>query len=177
MLASRHNMQLGFSLIETLISLLVLSVGLLGLGGLQLSSLKGANNAHYRTVASIAATDMIDRMRANPLAVANDNYSAKLMAKDCHTKLEKVCESGTECSAEELAKYDLHRVNCGVSEDKKQTGGIQFDLPQAALSLGCTPAPCTTGAEHLIRISWNEVDDDDADSTAQARSYELIFIP
>ena len=169
--------QIGFSLIEVLISLLILSIGLLGLGGLQLSSLKGANNAHFRTVASLAVTDMVDRMRSNPLAVANNFYTATLGITHCDTALTKVCESGNECSAEELATYDLYRVNCGVSAGVYQTGGVQFDLPQSALIVGCEIPPCTTGMEHTVLVSWNEADDDDADDESQARSYELSFIP
>jgi len=172
-----YGTQIGFSLIEILISLLILSIGLLGLGGLQLSSLKSANNAHFRTVASLAATDLVDRMRANPLAVANNNYAASLSTQHCDTSLAKVCEAANECSAEDLAKYDLYRVNCGVSKGTNQTGGVQHDLPQAELIISCAVPPCTAGVEHSIRVSWNEADGDDADDDVQARSYELSFIP
>jgi type IV pilus assembly protein PilV len=172
-----YKAQTGFSLIEILISLLILSIGLLGLGGLQLSSLKNTNNAHFRTVASLAATDLIDRMRANPLGVESNLYTANLGIEDCDVNLSKVCEAGVECAADELATYDLFRVNCGVSAGVYQTGGIQYDLPQASLAVGCTAAACTTGIEHSIRVSWNEPDDDDEDAGVQARSYDLSFIP
>ena len=178
MLSKRYyTAQTGFSLIEILISLLIMSIGLLGLGGLQLSSLKSANNAHFRTVASLAATDLIDRMRINPLAVANNFYTASLGISHCETALAKVCEASNECGAEDLAKYDLYRVNCGVSEGTHQTGGVQYDLPQATLSVSCATPPCTNGIEHLLSISWNETDDDDIDDDVQARSYLLAFIP
>ena len=178
MVSECHNrMQTGFSLMEILISLLILSIGMLGLGGLQLSSLKTTNNAHYRTVASMAATDLADRIRANPLAVSNGLYTASLAREDCDTALAKVCEGASECSAQELAAYDLHRVNCGVAKDSHQTGGVQYVLPQALLGVNCDGATCTTGLEHVINIEWNETDDEDADDKAQFRSYELRFIP
>lgn len=170
--------QTGFSLIEILISLVIISIGMLGLGGLQLSSLRGANNAHFRTVASLSATDLIDRMRANRLGVEGDFYTGALGATHCETALAKVCEGANECSAEDLAKYDLYRVNCGVSVDSNQTGGVQYDLPQAALVVSsCTAPPCGAGDEHSVRVSWNEIDDDDDDDDVQARSHSLSFIP
>jgi type IV pilus assembly protein PilV len=55
----------GFSLIEVLIAILVLSMGLLGNAGLVAASLKNSNTAYYRSQASLQAADILDRMRAN----------------------------------------------------------------------------------------------------------------
>ena len=178
MVSKRYSRnQAGFSLIEVLISMLILSIGLLGLGGLQLSSLKSANNAHYRTVASLAVSDLVDRMRANSFGVENNLYTASLGRAHCAADLEEVCEADNECSAQDLATYDLYRVNCGVKNASNQTGGVQYDLPEAALVIGCAVPPCTSGDEHVIQVSWNEADDDDDNDDVQARSYTWSFIP
>src|SRR5690606_3260878 len=63
--------QHGFSLIEVLVALLVLSVGLLGLAMLQIEGLKHNTDAYYRTQATVLAYDIIDRMRANSDAAKN----------------------------------------------------------------------------------------------------------
>lgn len=55
----------GFSLIEVLIAILILSVGLMGNAGLVAASLKNSNSAYYRSQASVLAADILDRMRAN----------------------------------------------------------------------------------------------------------------
>ena len=55
----------GFTLIEVLVALVVLSIGLLGVAGLQLVGLRGNLSASSRTQASYFADDIIDRMRAN----------------------------------------------------------------------------------------------------------------
>jgi type IV pilus assembly protein PilV len=57
--------QTGFTLVETLVALVVLSVGLLGVAGLQLFGLRGNMSASSRTQATYFADDIIDRMRAN----------------------------------------------------------------------------------------------------------------
>lgn len=62
---SRHA---GFSLLEILISIFILAIGLLGLAALQTTSLKNNHSAQYRTTATVAAYDIIDRMRLNPNA-------------------------------------------------------------------------------------------------------------
>ncbi len=58
-------MQTGTSLIEALVAMVVLSLGLLGLAGLQLHAMKTAQGAHLRAQAAEHAYDMIDRMRAD----------------------------------------------------------------------------------------------------------------
>lgn len=62
---SRVASAAGFTLIEVLVSLIILSVGLLGLGLLQASSLKSSFSANQGTVQTNLAYQMIDMMRAN----------------------------------------------------------------------------------------------------------------
>jgi type IV pilus assembly protein PilV len=55
----------GFTLIETLVAVLVLSIGLLGIAALQLTSLQSNSTATQRSQATFLAYDIVDRMRAN----------------------------------------------------------------------------------------------------------------
>ncbi len=57
--------QTGFSLLEVLVTLIVLSLGILGLAGLQSAALKNGHSALLRAQAAQYAYDMADRMRAN----------------------------------------------------------------------------------------------------------------
>lgn len=59
----RH--QSGFSLIEVLITVVLVSIGLLGLAGLQLTSVQNSNSSGERFVATTLAQDILERMRAN----------------------------------------------------------------------------------------------------------------
>ena len=64
----------GFTLIEVLISLIILSIGLLGLGLLQADSLKASLSADQRTIATNMAYQMVDMMRANKVLAFEYTY-------------------------------------------------------------------------------------------------------
>ncbi|WP_407312399.1 type IV pilus modification protein PilV [Pseudomonas sp. nanlin1] len=67
----------GVTLIEVLISLLVLGIGLLGAAAMQLNALKFTDSSTLQSQASFIAYDMLDRIRANPDASYKlDNLAA-----------------------------------------------------------------------------------------------------
>ena len=55
----------GFTLLEVLVALVITSIGLLGLAGLMVNSLKNNQSSAMRSQAAWLAYDVIDRMRAN----------------------------------------------------------------------------------------------------------------
>ena len=62
------NRQLGFSLIEVLIALVIMSVGMLGIAGLYVQSLQAGRTSMFRHQAVSLVGDIADRIRANPSA-------------------------------------------------------------------------------------------------------------
>lgn len=66
--------QRGVSLLEVLIAVLVLSVGLLGVAGLQTANIRNTQSAHQRTMAVLLASSMGERIRANAIAAANGSF-------------------------------------------------------------------------------------------------------
>lgn len=66
--------QHGVTLIEMLVALLVISIGMLGLAGLQNVSLQYNHSSYLRTSANNLAYDIADRMRANRDAARNGRY-------------------------------------------------------------------------------------------------------
>lgn len=68
----------GFSLIEVLVALLVLSVGLLGLAGLQARGLKDNQMSVQHSQAVLYATDIIDEMRVHRALALNGDYDIGL---------------------------------------------------------------------------------------------------
>lgn len=69
---SRHW---GFTLVEILVAVVVLAIGLLGLAGLQATSLRFNNSAYHRSQATNLAYDMADRMRVNRQAAIAGDYN------------------------------------------------------------------------------------------------------
>ena len=102
----KHLQSRGFSMIEVLITLVILSIGLLGIAGLQLAGLQSNRSAYYRSQATIIAYDMIDRMRTNVDGVAANHYD-DLDSGTMPTTPPTCIESANGCSAASLADNDL----------------------------------------------------------------------
>lgn len=81
--------QRGFTLIEILVAIVVLSIGLLGLAGLQAYGLQANHGAYMRSQASILAYDIIDAMRANRAAARGGEYDIALAATPSGTTISK----------------------------------------------------------------------------------------
>lgn len=74
----RH--QSGLSLIEVLITVVLVSIGLLGLAGLQLTSVRNSSSSGERFIATTLAQDIIERMRANRTGATADQYNLAMAA-------------------------------------------------------------------------------------------------
>ena len=73
----RHHGEAGLSMIEVLVTLIIVSVGLLGLAALQNVSLKNTYSSHLMTTANNLAYDIADRMRAQRQAATGGQYNIK----------------------------------------------------------------------------------------------------
>lgn len=101
-----HLKARGFSMIEVLITLVILSIGLLGIAGLQVVGLQSNRSAYYRSQATIIAYDMIDRMRTNVDGVAANHYN-DLDSTVLPSPTPTCIDTANGCSAESLADNDL----------------------------------------------------------------------
>lgn len=68
--------QQGFTLVEVLVTVVIMGIGLLGVAGLQLAAMRSNHSALLRTQATIAAYDLIDRMRVDPEAFNSKRFEA-----------------------------------------------------------------------------------------------------
>ncbi|MDE2430233.1 MAG: type IV pilus modification protein PilV [Burkholderiales bacterium] len=72
-LKSIHS-QAGASMVEILVTIVIVATGLLGVAGLQTSSMRYLKTANQRSEATQAAYDISERMRSNGLGVIAGNY-------------------------------------------------------------------------------------------------------
>lgn len=97
--------QKGITLIEVLITILILAGGLLGMAALQSRSLMFNNAAYLNTLSNMLAFDMLDRIRANKVyAINGPGYSVSV--GNVPSSYADYCETG-DCSPVELARYDI----------------------------------------------------------------------
>lgn len=76
---TKMHRQSGFTLIEILVTVVVLAIGLLGLAGLQATSLAYNSTAFQRSQATSLAYDIADRMRVNVGAAQGGAYNITLV--------------------------------------------------------------------------------------------------
>ncbi|GJL71015.1 MAG: hypothetical protein NMNS01_02140 [Nitrosomonas sp.] len=98
--------QKGFSMLEVLVTILVLSLGLLGMAALVTTGMRSNNVAQFRSIATQQTLDIADRMRANLAGVRAGNYdnlNAGIPASnDC---------TAVDCTAAQMAAYDHAQWN------------------------------------------------------------------
>jgi type IV pilus assembly protein PilV len=102
----------GFTLIEILIAMVVLALGLLGLAGLQATSLRNNQSAYNRSQATELAYELADRMRAN---VAGKAAYTAILPSSATAKAN--CLTTTGCSPAEMAENDLFEWNSAVKNN------------------------------------------------------------
>lgn len=111
----------GFTLLEVLVAMVVLSVGLLGLSGLQTSSLRNNHSAFLRSQATLVANDILDRMRVNRAVAVTGAYDITYTTAAPTT----VCSS--DCAAGDVADVDVALWRAYVERLPGGEGEISVD--------------------------------------------------
>jgi type IV pilus assembly protein PilV len=151
----------GFTLVEVLVAVVVLAIGLLGMAGLQVAGLHYNHNAYLRAQATLLASDIAERMKANPVGVQAGNYdnptAAGTQADDCLTT--------TGCAAAAMAGHDFYEWNNALSTRLPNGKGVVCIDDDPADGTFAAPA-CTAGAgaAYAIKVWW---DDDLAEGDTQ----------
>ena len=144
----------GFSMLEMLLAIAVLSFGFLGAAAMLLDSLRTHGGALHRVAATQLARDMADRIRANPGArAAYDTRTAVPAPLDC--------AGPNGCEAVQLAAVDRAHFASAARElfaHEDFTASVEF-----APAIG--PA---TPDRYVISLRWREARDAAGDTDAVA---------
>jgi type IV pilus assembly protein PilV len=127
--------QTGFSLIEAMVSLVVVSVGMIGIAALYGQGLSAGRTALYRTQAVNLAADMADRIRVNRLGGAN--YGGPPANNHCDPP------GAATCTPAQMAAHDLF----------VWTNLVQNQLPSGA---GAVQVAGTSPPTYTIDVGWQE---------------------
>ena len=98
--------QLGFSLIEVLVSVFVIAIGSLLSAAMVLNGARINSSSYMRQTAQQYAYDIIDKMRANSSVVSLGNYA--LASNSSLTAPASDCKASI-CSSADMATYDLYQ--------------------------------------------------------------------
>ena len=142
-----------------MISVFVLSVGLLGLAKLQGASLKTNQSATLRSQVTILASDMFDNMRANQVEAEAGSYNI--------TQIENPPATPTTISGDDLVGW---------------FNNLAATLPPGSdASIACTDIlttdtdACTTGSLFTINIFWNEFEYAGTDSSKSIQQANFTY--
>jgi type IV pilus assembly protein PilV len=142
----------GFSIVEVLVALVVLSIGMLGIAALYVESLRAGRSAVYRTQAVNLASDMADRIRAN--RNAQNAYALAAAA----TPTEQGCsptpddDTPVACTPGDLAQDDMARWRAAIAD---QLPGNGQSTPTGTITVTVPPNAAQTRM-YSIQVTWSE---------------------
>ena len=162
--SAQRGRQRGFTMLEVLISIVVIAFGMLGIAGLQAFALKNSQGASYRSVATVLANDLIDRMRANPQGASTNAYAngATMGTPSANPD----CLNLTACNATSLALHDLSEWTTAIAA--ALPAGVGYLCRDDSPNDGADPtdAQCSGTGALVIKIWW--IDDRSRGNTKAA---------
>lgn len=152
----------GFSLVEVMVALLIISIGLLGIAKMQALALSNTTGARLRALAAIEADSLSGTIQADrnfwsantvsanvfgaTVSSGDTTLSGTINCSTATTPTPKVATSAP-CTAHKMAAYDLQTWATNLQ---------QVVGPTASASISCTAASATSQATCTITISWVE---------------------
>lgn len=154
----RHSRrQSGFTMLEVLISMVIIAFGLLGVAGLQVFALKNNQSATFRSTATMLAADMADRVKANVGGAIDGAYNAPDLG--AYVTAVAGC-AGAGCTTAELAQNDLFEWQQRIAA--VLPGGVGIVCLDSTPHDGTTPTNpaghCDGAGEtnYVVKIWWTD---------------------
>lgn len=139
--------QSGASLIEVLVAVLILSFGLLSMGAMLSFSVQMPKLSGYRSIAVNIASELVERIRANPTAFAASNYTTTLNYDGGYGLV-----SANNCVYPNCTKASLATMDIAAIKFEARTL-----LPAGGISVACDATGCAApNAAGNLYIMWLE---------------------
>ena len=132
------NRNRGFSLIEVLVAMLLLSIGLLGVAGMQALSVQMNVSAGQSSQATFLGYDIVDRMRANRMAALKGDYDRDLS-----------CTVPTGTTVADIDLKEVLQRMCGMDDGTTKVPGV---LAQEAGKTGLKVA--VNNGVATVDVAW-----------------------
>lgn len=172
---SHAHRQQGATLIEVLVSILLMSVGIVSMAAMQVNAVKFSKTSEMRSLGMLLANDLADRMRANhppgaDMSIYNQtaNYSAAPTALPAEASTR--CIGTTKCTLAQMAADDLASWNQDLFRQLPQGTGFvrvaandQVDIwvvwtdPGSSIDQAADPCPANYGAPAGVRCMYFRV--------------------
>jgi type IV pilus assembly protein PilV len=179
----------GFSLIEVMVAILIISIGLLGVAKMQALSLSNTGNSRLRALAAVEAGSIASMMQADrgywtTVPVVGTDLTATITgptvsaASDGTLSAPQVCEGpAANCTTAEIAGYNLQKwaidLNAVIPSD---TVNIDCNLPTATGFVTCTVK--VQWIENLVNSNSAQTVNNPTTTTALATpTYTLVVQP
>lgn len=153
---------MGFSLIEALVALIIISVGVLGLVAMQGRTIQYSNESTQRDRAMMLANDLIEMMRSNRSALISANGQLKAASNYYKaagtafpTTSTAACSTSAGCTADQLATTQMTTWARQVQNSLPLGSDLSLLTSQYLVCRTNSPNGCTgTGSSVLIQIAW-----------------------
>lgn len=161
--------QQGATLIESLVSLIILAIAVIGMLGVQLRTLAETNISANRSQAILLVEDLSERIKANPKRYqALANYADKTV----NSVLTSTANCGTaSCNPEQLAEYDLAQwsesVVTHLPGGQARTFRSESDSRQLGVLIGWLSKEKSSDTDYVSQFQIP-----DSNLTSQVRCWE-----
>jgi type IV pilus assembly protein PilV len=177
----------GFSLVEIMVAVLIISVGLLGIAKMQALAISNTGNSRVRALVALQASGLASTMQADRNywttvpTVGNDltatvSGASVTSASDGTLSTAQTCTNGTVCTVAQMAALDLQNWGTNLnSVIPNETASIDCNLPSATSFVTCTIT--VTWKENLVNSNSAEQSNATVQTALATPTYVLIVQP
>ena len=172
----RSTLQTGFSLVEVLISIVILSFGLLGMVGLQAAAIQSNKEARLQSTAGVLARELAEMMRSNMVVSLGTTAATNPFLVDVRsagTPAVMVPSNPSYClNATNTAVTCTSGIDIANAQMTEWLARVNSELPGARVVVCVDAAPfdagglpqwgCTAGATatYVVKVGWTRTSTD-----------------